>query len=93
LRTAPARRRHLFASSLIEIEAAAGVSHDSAVNRPETNMSKTHPLGFRIERDIKEALIKAAKEDHRSVSSLVELVLARWLRERGYLHDITDKAA
>lgn len=56
-------------------------------------MSKTHPLGFRIERDIKEALIKAAKEDHRSVSSLVELVLARWLRERGYLHDITDKAA
>jgi hypothetical protein len=56
-------------------------------------MSKTHPLGFRIERDIKEALVKAAKEDHRSVSSLVELVLARWLRERGYLHDITDKAA
>jgi hypothetical protein len=57
-------------------------------------MSKTHPLGFRIERDIKEALIKAAKEDHRSVSSLVELVLARWLRERGYLHDhLTDKAA
>ncbi|WP_274628017.1 hypothetical protein [Arvimicrobium flavum] len=56
-------------------------------------MSKTHPLGFRIERDIKEALVKAAKEDHRSVSSLVELVLARWLREHGYLHDIKDKAA
>ena len=56
-------------------------------------MSKTHPLGFRIERDIKEALVKAAKEDHRSVSSLVELVLVRWLRERGYLHDLTDKAA
>lgn len=56
-------------------------------------MSKTHPLGFRIERDIKEALVRAAKEDHRSVSSLVELVLARWLRERGYLHDVQDKAA
>lgn len=56
-------------------------------------MSKTHPLGFRIERDIKEALIRAAKDDHRSVSSLVELVLARWLRERGYLSDVTDKAA
>ena len=48
-------------------------------------MSKTHPLGFRIERDLKEALVKAAKDDHRSVSSLVELVLAKWLRERGYL--------
>lgn len=56
-------------------------------------MSKTHPLGFRIERDIKEALIKAAKEDHRSVSSLVELVLARWLRDHGYLHDAADRAA
>ena len=48
-------------------------------------MSKTHPLGFRIERDLKEALVQAAKDDHRSVSSLVELVIAKWLRERGYL--------
>ena len=56
-------------------------------------MSKTHPLGFRIERDIKEALVRAAKDDHRSVSSLVELVMARWLRERGYLVDSKDKAA
>ena len=56
-------------------------------------MSKTHPLGFRIEREIKEALVKAAKDDHRSVSSLVELVLARWLREKGYLTDQRDRAA
>ena len=48
-------------------------------------MSKTHPLGFRIEREIKEALVKAAKDDHRSVSSLVELIIAKWLRENGYL--------
>jgi len=48
-------------------------------------MSKTHPLGFRIEREIKEALVKAAKDDHRSVSSLVELVIAKWLRDKGYL--------
>jgi hypothetical protein len=59
----------------------------------ERPMSKTHPLGFRIERDIKEALVKAAKDDHRSVSSLVELVMARWLRERGYLTDNKNKAA
>ena len=48
-------------------------------------MTKTHPLGFRIEQDIKEALTVAAKEDHRSVSSLVELIIAKWLREHGYL--------
>ncbi|MDI6027110.1 hypothetical protein QBK99_13015 [Corticibacterium sp. UT-5YL-CI-8] len=56
-------------------------------------MTKTHPLGFRIERDLKEALIKAAKEDHRSVSSMVELIIARWLRDRGYLEQSEDKAA
>jgi hypothetical protein len=48
-------------------------------------MAKTHPLGFRIEPDIKQALTVAAKEDHRSVSSLVELIIAKWLRENGYL--------
>jgi len=48
-------------------------------------MAKTHPLGFRIERELKEALIVAAKEDHRSVSSLVELVLEKWLNDKGYL--------
>lgn len=56
-------------------------------------MTKTHPLGFRIERDLKEALIKAAKDDHRSVSSMVELIIAKWLRERGYLVEKEDKAA
>ena len=50
-------------------------------------MAKTHPLGFRIEQEIKDALTLAAKEDHRSVSSLVELIIAKWLREHGYLAD------
>lgn len=56
-------------------------------------MSKTHPLGFRIEREIKEALVIAAKDDHRSVSSLVELVLEKWLREKGYLGAKQKEAA
>ena len=56
-------------------------------------MSKTHPLGFRIEREIKEALVIAAKDDHRSVSSLVELVLEKWLREKGYLGRTHKEAA
>lgn len=50
-------------------------------------MSKTHPLGFRVERHLKEALIRAAKEDRRSVSSLVEIVLEKWLDEHGYLKE------
>lgn len=54
-------------------------------------MSKTHPLGFRIERDLKEALVKAAKDDHRSVSSMVEIIIARWLRDRGYLVEMVEK--
>ena len=56
-------------------------------------MPKTHPLGFRIEREIKEALIVAAREDHRSVSSLVELVIAKWLRENGYLPESRGTAS
>lgn len=59
----------------------------------EVPMSKTHPLGFRIERDLKEALVKAAKDDHRSVSSMVEIIIARWLRDRGYLVEKEERAA
>jgi len=54
-------------------------------------MTKTLPLGFRIEHEIKEALTVAAREDHRSVSSLVELIVAQWLRERGYLGELPKR--
>ena len=56
-------------------------------------MSKTNPLGFRIERDLKDALVKAAKDDRRSVSSMVQIILERWLTEKGYLHHEQDEAA
>ena len=56
-------------------------------------MSKTHPLGFRIERHIKEALIRAARDDRRSVSSLVELVLEKWLEDHAYLQSQRRDAA
>jgi len=56
-------------------------------------MSKTHPLGFRIERDLKEALIRAAKDDRRSVSSLVEIIIEDWLVSKGYMHEEQPKAA
>lgn len=48
-------------------------------------MVKTSPLGFRIEPATKDALERAAKVERRSVSSLVEIVLEDWLREKGYL--------
>lgn len=48
-------------------------------------MAKTHPLGFRIERHLKEALVRAAKDDHRSVSSLTEILIEKWLKEKGYI--------
>jgi len=56
-------------------------------------MSKTHPLGFRIERELKEALVRAARDDRRSVSSLVEILIENWLREKGYIDSQSSKAA
>lgn len=48
-------------------------------------MAKTNPLGVRVEPDVKTAVEKAAKDDDRSVSSMVERILKAWLTERGYL--------
>lgn len=43
------------------------------------------PVSFRLSPEIKAAAEKAAKDDSRSLSNLIEKVLADWLRERGYL--------
>lgn len=48
-------------------------------------MARTNPLGVRVEPEVKEALERAAKEDDRSISSLVERILKQWLMEKGYL--------
>jgi len=56
-----------------------------------TNMAKTHPLGFRVDPLLKEALERAAKTDRRSVSSLIENVLSDWLQDRGYLPKSTPE--
>jgi hypothetical protein len=42
-------------------------------------------LGFRVDHEFKEALEKAAEDDERTLSSLVQKVLREWLRERKYL--------
>jgi len=48
-------------------------------------MAKESPIAFRVDAEVKEALTKAAKEDRRSLSSLVEVILIDWLKEKGHL--------
>jgi hypothetical protein len=48
-------------------------------------MARTNPLGVRVEPEVKAALERAAKDDDRSVSSLVERILKSWLADRNYL--------
>jgi len=53
--------------------------------RQNTHMTKTPSLGVRVQPEVKEALERAAKDDDRSVSSMVERILKLWLVEKGYL--------
>jgi len=48
-------------------------------------MGKTPSLGVRLQPEVKAALQRAAKEDVRSVSSLVEKILLGWLTEHGHM--------
>jgi hypothetical protein len=48
-------------------------------------MPKTSAISVRVAEEIKTAAEKAAAADSRSVASLVEKILAAWLRENGYL--------
>lgn len=46
---------------------------------------KPSPVSFRLPADKKAALEKAAADDSRSVSSMIEKVLTDWLKRGGYL--------
>lgn len=48
-------------------------------------MAKLPSLGIRVQPETKEALEMAAKDDLRSISSLVEKILTDWLKQKGYL--------
>jgi hypothetical protein len=48
---------------------------------------RTSALGLRITPTLKAALEQAARDDHRSVAGLVEMVLTQWLNQKGYLED------
>ena len=47
--------------------------------------TKSATLNLRIEPDIKEAAERAAADDRRSLTSLVEKLLVDHLRKKGYL--------
>lgn len=42
-------------------------------------MNRTEQLGVRVSPEIKEQIVQAAKEEDRSLSSLVELILREWV--------------
>ncbi len=48
-------------------------------------MAKDQALSFRVNADTKVALERAAHDDERSVSWLVERILRQWLQAKGYL--------
>lgn len=48
-------------------------------------MAKGAPIGFRLDPEIKSALENAARDDERSISSMVTIILRKWLEEKGYL--------
>jgi hypothetical protein len=43
------------------------------------------PLSVRFDQDVRAALEKAAKDDRRPVSHLVQKVVADWLKKKGFL--------
>lgn len=43
------------------------------------------PVSFRLSPEVKAAAERAAEDDHRSLSSLVEKLLIEFLKKKGYL--------
>ena len=48
-------------------------------------MARTASVGLRFLPAVKEAAERAAKDDHRSLASMVERILTEWLQANGYL--------
>jgi hypothetical protein len=48
-------------------------------------MTKSDPTSIRFPPEVKAAIEKAAKEDQRSVSVMIERIVRAWLVENGHL--------
>jgi hypothetical protein len=55
------------------------------MGRPPLTTVRSLPVSVRLAPHVKAAVVKAAEDDHRSVSSLIEKVLADYLKKRGFL--------
>jgi hypothetical protein len=47
--------------------------------------TRSSPIGIRVTPSVKEAAEKAAAADHRSLASLIELLLIEHLKAKGFL--------
>ncbi len=45
-------------------------------------MTKTQPVGVRLDPEVKAALELLAKEDHRSLSSLITKIISEWMLQK-----------
>ena len=48
---------------------------------------KSKTLNLRIDPELKDAAEKAAADDRRSLTSLIEILLSQYLHKKGYLAD------
>ena len=46
---------------------------------------KLQPMSVRLEPEIRDALERAALDDRRNLSAMIDLILVRWLESNGYL--------
>lgn len=47
--------------------------------------TRSAPIGLRVYPSLKVALERAAKDDNRSTASMAEIILADYLKDKGYL--------
>jgi len=56
-------------------------------------MTRDDVLNFRVPRDLKAALRKAAEDDERSMSMMAARILREWLTEHGFMSAATPRAS
>lgn len=61
-----------------------GVNQES-LTMTDTPEKRTAPVGLRLFPSIKEALERAAADDHRTMASMAEKIISDYLRDKGFL--------
>jgi multiple sugar transport system ATP-binding protein len=61
------------------------VRHYRSTTSEASTMARTASIALKVEPDLKAAMVRAARDDRRTVSALIEMLLEEWLTEKGYL--------